>query len=490
MANEVATEMDTHYDVLAQVLAKVKNARTDLMQQSPPLDAKPASPPGAKDPASSVVQMCKAAVAHYGPTSFREHSLALDVPIHWLELDSHENFPCVLPTDLLQKMSQIDCVPKLVGDAEPSAIKDILLTYWRRFAKEFPSHQVLQRAGADAIPLCRTFPCYIHGDEGRALKRSGVMILSLQGAIGKGSRPFQVRHKLKTIKSLKQGLNVGGNSFNSRLLFAAMPRRYYAQKPSVYRSLVRTLVQTLRTLQDRGFSWRNEQWRVVTVGLKGDLPFLTKTARLERHYLRAARKDENRSKAVGVCAHCMAGTENVPAEDFNENAAWRSVPCSVPWKAEAPPEFLELYHVPDRPEAFVKTDVWHNFHGGAGKDFVASALVECLVLVESEASSFPRRVEAWSKHDDTRQYLAFLEWFLKENEDAVQNNSILVKIQVATEAINRAFSTLYSSGLWLTRTEAEVAGRNGRIWLEQYALLANEAYEAGYITHTVPGCRE
>ena len=54
------------------------------------------------------------------------------------------------------------------------------------------------------------------------------MILSVQGALGRGTRPFQLKHPLQSVRNIKMGINLQGSSFNSRLLFTAMPKKYYS----------------------------------------------------------------------------------------------------------------------------------------------------------------------------------------------------------------------------------------------------------------------
>lgn len=49
------------------------------------------------------------------------------------------------------------------------------------------------------------------------------MLLSIQGVLGRGTRPFAQRFKDARSERVKRmGVNIGGHSFGSRLLFAAM----------------------------------------------------------------------------------------------------------------------------------------------------------------------------------------------------------------------------------------------------------------------------
>ena len=87
------------------------------------------------------------------------------------------------------------------------------------------------------LSLSRTIPIQIHGDEGHGFKRQGIMMLSIQGAIGRGQKPFLKKHVLPTARNKRMGLNIGGSSFNSRFLFASMPKKWYNTNPVFWRSI-------------------------------------------------------------------------------------------------------------------------------------------------------------------------------------------------------------------------------------------------------------
>lgn len=280
------------------------------------------------------------------------------------------------------------------------------------------------------------------------------------------------------------------------------------------------LVDDLVELQG-GFMYRGEKWHLVTVGMKGDLPQLIKTGGFIRHWLRAERKQKDPSKdkpdqkPAGVCHLCSAGTEDGgPFEDCNWNARWAEVVSPLPWART--PSLLRLLHQASCPERMFRSDIWHNFHGGCGKLFFASAITECMqrglvkgssrVAKIAEVDSLLKRwarqpghsmphsggfcVErigltswavqpdgSWSKHDDTRVYLEFLEDWLRSRLEGVLADEVLTWIFWATAAINRFFKLLYSHGLWMTRQEARTAGVLGRKWLRCYVLLAKRSWE-------------
>ena len=162
---------------------------------------------------------------------FGKHDLALDIPISWVDLTGTSSFPVLDVKDTVDYLIRSNNLPKLFGDQPVEGIQDTLLEFWRRYRVEWPDFGVYDASLQSKVCLARCIPVFIHGDEGRGFKRSGVMILSVQGALGRGTRPFQLKHPLQSVRSIKMGINLKGSSFNSRLLFTAMPKKYYSSNP-------------------------------------------------------------------------------------------------------------------------------------------------------------------------------------------------------------------------------------------------------------------
>ena len=141
------------------------------------------------------------------------------------------DFPVLSMKDTMAFLVNSKNLGKLVGDAPMEGLQSTLLEFWRGYAYEWPDFGIYDDSAAGKLSLSRAIPVYIHGDEGRGFKRSGVMILSLQGAIGRGSKPFQKRHPIRSIRKIKMGMNLQGSSFNSCFLYAAMSKRFYNTKP-------------------------------------------------------------------------------------------------------------------------------------------------------------------------------------------------------------------------------------------------------------------
>ena len=80
---------------------------------------------------------------------------------------------------------------------------------------------------------------------------------------------------------------------------------------------------------------------------------------------------------LGLPEHHIKPNAKPRYEDFSDTAAWMGT-CAMedPWPS--PPSILELWHNSDDPASVFKFDVWHNYHGGAGKNFISSSYVELL----------------------------------------------------------------------------------------------------------------
>jgi len=163
---------------------------------------------------------------------FRRHNLALDIPISWVDLPKGGlRFPVLRMTDTIKYLARADFLNKLVGEMNMAEIEPTLLTFWRRFAVQHSDHEVFQANIDGRVSLARSIPIVIHGGEGRGFKRTGIMMLSIQGCIGRGSRPFLEGHSAQQPDSDPMGVNMFGGSFNSRLLFGAMAKKHYSTHP-------------------------------------------------------------------------------------------------------------------------------------------------------------------------------------------------------------------------------------------------------------------
>ena len=192
------------------------------------------------------LQFARCAVQFFPRLRFRKHNLSLDIPVSWIPMPGvfkdgkTKDFPVLQLTDTIDFLVKNDNVGRLVGGPHINMndIQGTLLEFWRRFSKTNADHEVFAACEKGELSLSRTIPIQIHGDEGRGFKRQGIMMLSIQGAIGSGQKPFLKKHVLPTARNKRMGLNIGGSSFNSRFLFASMPKKWYNTNPVFWRAIL------------------------------------------------------------------------------------------------------------------------------------------------------------------------------------------------------------------------------------------------------------
>ena len=80
-----------------------------------------------------------------------------------------------------------------VGKQAPEVIND-LARFWRQFRTLYPRHAVFKKYSEDELKY--VIPLYVHGDEGRTLQKSAVMVLAWQGALGKSGPAYRFQNKV------------------------------------------------------------------------------------------------------------------------------------------------------------------------------------------------------------------------------------------------------------------------------------------------------
>eukprot|EP00439_Symbiodinium_sp_Y106_P019610 s2254_g2.t1 len=272
------------------------------------------------------------------------------------------------------KLQQLVGVPE--QDMEPR-----LEEFWERYRALYPEHQVFVLAENETLQLRRSVPVFAHVDEGRTYKSKALLILSVHGCLGKGTRGYAKRFVRKPhIKRDPMGMNYIGSTWTTHFTFGALLRSLINEDDSCLNKLMSAFGSDMTELATQGVTSEGGDKRlwVQILGVKGDLPALGKIGNFARNYSRVAKKAQSKNPCPGICWMCKAGQEDpvhVPFEDFRPGAAWEQTIFEVrPWVVE-PPILAEIPGLPDKPEAFFVTDFWHNFHNGLAKFWVANALV-------------------------------------------------------------------------------------------------------------------
>ena len=287
--------------------------------------------------------------------------------------------PLLRPTDFYQHIADLGKLSILTGGQEPASCD--LPAFWQRFEAIEPANTIFEAFRGGALSPARTIPMLLHGDEGRAKKRSPVMIVNTHGLIGAGCRAFEEWHRdTPTLRQQSMPVNLKGSSMATRFLAFVCPKSAYGPDSEYLNKMFDELVLDLVKLQTDGVTMSGETWHLAFVGTVGDLQFFTKIADLNRSYNHVSKKSGQKT-LVGVCHLCLGGLPGCSFEDFSDSPCWLpSVGLVDPW--EVPPTLVRELHVnTDNPAGFLKPDIWHCFHLGAGKTFLSSAIAEWLPFV-------------------------------------------------------------------------------------------------------------
>eukprot|EP00913_Durusdinium_trenchii_P009469 g8899.t2 len=245
-------------------------------------------------------------------------------------------------------------------------------SFWDRFEKLQPDFQVFDDPDFDRE---NTAAFYVHGDEGRTLKKSGIMITSLQSCLGYGTDAKRLKRDHSG--HLKPLINYQGNTYATRFVSSILPKRLYEDDPEFFHAVMAKTAGSLKSLLETGVvDRRGNRRKICVIAVKGDWPYLIKSGRLARHFSTGAKRGVERRAPKGKCHLCQAGCRGFPYEDLgNLRAAWRStIGLTVPW--ETTPPFLQigLPHDASHPGSYYQPDIWHTVHLGIGKAWVCSVI--------------------------------------------------------------------------------------------------------------------
>ena len=381
-------------------------------------------------------------------------------------------------------------------------------------------------------------PLLIHGDEGRAVKRTGYLVVSVESPLGSLDDPG-VRCTCDEDLAKRAGLpsygsdlgaidqcfleicrsqvtNFKGHSYLSHFLCFGVGGWVYKRHPSVVDALLTEVVASLRRLFFEGVKTKNGTIFAAIAGVKGDLEFHRKYLRLERSYANVGTKSQ-----IAMCHLCLAGRAGVPAEDYSESPQWlQTLYLERPWSMEKEPALSELPYDSTCPEDILKLDIFHVLRLGVARDIVGGVLVILLRLkfFDHEGSSvnlddrFTRAhghfslwcmanskcpgLRSFSKHffnmvtlmsapwasskgSDSMLLLEWLRFVLKIQlmSPTVPGHELLLghMLQVVEAAL--AIRLIHHHRLWLERSCAKNLYVNIMTLLRGYALLARSSIQ-------------
>lgn len=442
------------------------------------------------------------------------------LPIHYLH-----------PRKLLKFL--IEKHPIVVfGTPDHQKAQQSLVAFWKGYSQYHPTHE----AFALGEPLHRLIPVALHGDEGRGKRRSQTTVFSMEAVLGiKGhssecckcvpvgswdppygmdsEQPHPFLHLLRH--------NMKSHSYLQHWPLFLLPGTICKNYKQLTNDLIEFLGGQFFELFEQGMEAGGQRYRIVAIGSKGDLKWVSKIANLTRSYERKGRVTD-----VAHCHHCMAGSAQIPAEDFGVCPCWAATTFQErPW---SPTNLPALHAVPydnHKPEWFYKHDPFHTLRLGVYRDFVGSTIFLWMKWKYFDAGSIPKQLEIahghfclWLKstkhsaalrsfstalfnYKNASSYvwanvkgsdvMLLCKWIAAAavgfslEEDDRQRKEVLMVIKSASRVATQFFDLLYTHGIFLTRPCGANLYEKGQAFLQGYTFLASYSMNAGLCLYSV-----
>ena len=126
--------------------------------------------------------------------------------------------------------------------------------FWTEYKKVNPGFELFSMPNVD---LSRTAAWLVHGDEGRTLKKNGIMITSLQSALGRGYDEKRVAGPPGKLR-----VNFAGHSFTTRYIVSATPKTVYESTPEVFHSSIEHVAKSLSKCLHEGICGCCNWWNI------------------------------------------------------------------------------------------------------------------------------------------------------------------------------------------------------------------------------------
>ena len=305
--------------------------------------------------------------------------------------------------------------------ADPPRERCILLEFWQRFRKLRPTHEVFKLADSNRLDLSRCAPLMVHGDEGRGRKKCGFLVLSFYSYIGYGTQQANQKRKHRAYDQMR--LNYSGSTFLHRFITAVLPKML--KDECALKSILDFTARQCCQMLEEGLHDRNgHHFTACCLQVCGDWQWLVKAGQLGRSYSNCPKRPVTvRSRQVGICHICQAGQPGVAWENYRSNTVpdwWATMHVQSAFVGE--PAMNRVPYIEGERAAFYTYDLFHSFHLGVGKSFVAG----CLALASEYmfAGNVDARLEqlsslwlSWSEENHEYAYIysitSFASWLAR-----------------------------------------------------------------------------
>ena len=399
---------------------------------------------------------------------FEKEGLSIPVKISYVDLQETPNVPYIKLSDWVTYLASSGRLHNLTGVKDNGVRKSLCAEFWERWRRIQPTHPIFAAADGQKVRLEDSIPLLHHGDEGRTYKRLAIMILSTHGMTGLGSHQYR-GHNLShhSVRTDPMKMNFLGATMRTHFVWAALPHTIYKKDATALDTILELYAADFRILSEDGIETPHGRLWFWCMGIKGDLPYLAKCGHMTRTFGHGPKRAVSQKPSQGVCWICYAGREDLPQpcpfEDCRWDAAWRNT-CGLDPGWANPGPLLSIPHDTTNSSTFYVQDVWHCWHLGCGKSFVASSIVVILESLEGPSvavklerlsadyrsfcrakhvyafiSSINRKLLGWDKSTDnpaghwtkghlTTRLMVWLEAFTTENAEIQASQNKLIPV--------------------------------------------------------------
>ena len=201
--------------------------------------------------------------------------------------------------------------------------------FWENLKGSMGEHNVYS-THRDRLECC--LPFYLFLDEGTSLRKSAVLVMSMQPVLGsstasKFNAALQQDRKrkrdpdpevVKQIMSDCQAHNAKGITYNSRFLYTVLPKKVYKKNDRLDKVLNKLANECIDVMSN-GVAIGSKTYYPVCLGVKGDAPMLMRLGNFTRGFSHMGRNK-------GCCFECQAGVDGHHFEDVRLAPDWEPSP--------------------------------------------------------------------------------------------------------------------------------------------------------------------